>query len=254
MMMRYFTLTLLTLLSCAALNPAQANETQFKGLNIIMAQSAPASDTSPVTIESAPELQTEIAPSSAIVPVPTIETSDAAHKNEAHGSSGLPQFNPASWASQIFWLTIIFGTFYALSSFWIVPKMGSIVTARADYISDNLKQAETLSNEAHHIKHDYETDLKTSHIKANETIQSIHEQSKARLNASVTEFRQTYERDIAATESMIKKAQDDAMVDMNKIVATVASSAAEKIAGITTDKAQAENVVKLLNDKKAKAA
>jgi F-type H+-transporting ATPase subunit b len=186
--------------------------------------------------------------------VPAAADLPADHKGSEHSSSGLPQFNPASWPSQIFWLTIIFGSFYALSSFWIVPKMGSIVTARADYISDNLKQAETLSNEAHHIKHDYESDLKTSHIKANETIQSIHETSKARLNASVTEFRQTYERDIAATESMIKKAQDDAMVDMNKIVATVASSAAEKIAGISTDKAQAENVVKLLNDKRAKAA
>ena len=249
MMMRYFILLLLSVVTFCVMNTAHAEDASFRGLNIIMAESTTEMGT------QTPELivdPSNVMPSSTIVPVPV--ATDTAHKDESHGSGGLPQFNPASWASQIFWLTIIFGTFYALSSLWIVPKMSGIVTARADYISDNLKHAETLSNEAHHIKHEYESDLKSSHMKANDTINSIHEKAKARANASIAEFRQTFEADMAKTEHAIEKAQADAMQDMNKIVATVASTAELKIAGIQTDTTQAENVVKLLSDKKAKAA
>ena len=250
--MRHFLFTLFIILSCATSHAANA-QSQFKGLNIVTAEAitAPApingdAAAQPVINEMTNEVTSEMTASPEAIP--------NEHAEGHEGSSGLPQFNPASWPSQIFWLTIIFGSFYALSTFWIVPKMGSIVTARADYIADNLKQAEQLSNDAHHIKDGYETSLKSSQAQAVNAIADVQNNAKIRLQTAMNDLRQKQDTEVAATEAKINAAKADAMQDMNKIVATVAASAAEKIAGVKADASSAENVVKLLTDKKAKAA
>jgi F-type H+-transporting ATPase subunit b len=252
MMMRGIFITLLVLSLFGVVNAASA-QSNFKGLNIIVAENA---TSAPVGMPThvAPTVTDEAVPAASHEQLTSTTTNHVPSDGRAEGSSGLPQFNPASWPSQIFWLTLIFGTFYVLSSTWIVPKMAGIVSARADYISANLKEAENLSNQAQHIKDEYETSLKQSQIRATDSIKSVQESAKQRLSHSITEFRQKYEAEIDMTEQAIGKAKTEAMNDMNKIVATVASSAAEKIAGVKADTAQAENVVRLLNDKKAKAA
>jgi F-type H+-transporting ATPase subunit b len=247
MMMRSFLFGLCMVVLCAGSTLAKAEPTNFKGLNIVTAEAitiTPSVDlqsATPVTID---EMNTSS----------TVEVAPTADPHHEKSSGGLPQFNPASWPSQIFWLTIIFGTFYAVSSVWIVPKMSGIVTSRADYISGNLKQAEDLSNQAHHIKEEYETSLMSAQSKASHEIKAVQDSAKQKLNQSIADFRVVFENDVAATESDIINAKNNAMVDMNKIVATVASTAAQKIAGVSADETQAQNVVKLLNDKKAKAA
>jgi F-type H+-transporting ATPase subunit b len=244
-----FTICLLNL--CAGSTLAMAELANFKGLNIVTAEAV--TITNSVDPQTAPSaVVNEMSTSSAVEVIPAGDTH--AEKNAEKPSGGLPQFNPASWPSQIFWLTIIFGTFYAVSSFWIVPKMTGIVTSRADYISSNLKQAEDLSNQAQHIKEEYETSLVSARAKASNEIKSVQDMAKQRLNQSIADFRDVFERDVAATETDITNAKNNAMADMNKIVATVASKAATKIAGVSADETQAQNVVKLLNDKRAKAA
>lgn len=272
MMRLSFMAFLLLVISMCGSMPAQA-ESNFKGLNIVLAEATiPAPVASPEAVGTDAMVPSVVQQHDASQSTTTTETPSAtmdAQSHEAHGdmhsaattgehgkegSSGLPQFNPSSWPSQIFWLTIIFGTFYVLSTTWIVPKLSNIVTTRADYIADNLKAAEDLSNKANHIKDEYEASLKSSQAKAVDTIKSVQETAKQKLNQSVASFRERYEAEVAKTEADIERAKSDAMNDMNKIVATVASNAAEKIAGVPADASQAENVVRLLNDKKAKAA
>lgn len=287
MMRQVFTM-LLVLFALTTAHTAQA-DTEFKGLKLAAAENIGGMPSNGVTSDAeAPVAATPTTmdhntmdmghenmaptsePSSEMMPTPdasmpnaamdatapqAAHTEEGAESAEGHeGSSGLPQFNPASWPSQIFWLTIIFGTFYALSSLWIVPKMGAMVGKRADYIAENLKQAETLSEQAQDVKDSYELALKTSQATAGDAIKSVQDNAKNRMNASMAEFRTRFESEVANTETDITRAKDSAMADMNKIVATVAAEAAHKIAGVSTDASQAENVVRLLNDKKAEAA
>lgn len=254
MRLSFLAFSLLALTVCGSLTAhAQSN---FKGLNIVLAEATtPAPSSSDEVGTGTPSAVThDDASHETTSSESTVAPAAAEGEHHAEGSSGLPQFNPASWPSQIFWLTIIFGTFYVLSATWIVPKLSNIVTTRADYIATNLKEAENLSNQANHIKDEYEASLKSSQARAADAIKNVQDGAKQKLNQSMTAFRERYETEVGKTETDIETAKADAMHEMNKIVATVAATAAEKIAGVPADASQAENVVRLLNDKKAKAA
>lgn len=54
----------------------------------------------------------------------------------------MPQFDLASFSSQLFWLAVVFGFLYFLVNKFIAPKAESILTARNRCLEENIKSAE----------------------------------------------------------------------------------------------------------------
>ena len=46
--------------------------------------------------------------------------------------AGMPQLDPTYWASQVFWLAIIFSSIYFLIAKIFIPKIKSNIDARED--------------------------------------------------------------------------------------------------------------------------
>ena len=69
---------------------------------------------------------------------------------------GMPQLNPEFWISQIFWLTIIFGSLYILLSKLILPKISNNLEMRKSQIAENIEAAEKQRNESDQKLKDYE--------------------------------------------------------------------------------------------------
>ena len=57
-------------------------------------------------------------------------------------SGGMPQLNPEFWVSQIFWLTLTFGTLYVILSKLILPKISANLELRKSQIQENIEAAE----------------------------------------------------------------------------------------------------------------
>ena len=57
-------------------------------------------------------------------------------------SSGMPQLNPEFWISQIFWLTLTFGSLYILLSKLILPKISANLETRKSQILENIRSEE----------------------------------------------------------------------------------------------------------------
>lgn len=184
-----------------------------------------------------------------LAPEPVI----AIEEQHASSAGGLPQFDPSSWPSQIFWLAICFAVLYLIFSRVTLPRFGGIIEARRAKIEGDMKTAETASAEAERIKEQFELSLRQAATDASATIKEADDEAKARLAAAVADFRTRYDAEIAKTEARLVDATRTAMEDMNKIAAEVAAQAAEKIAGIPADHSQAESVVRSLSQK-AKAA
>ncbi|MEI6559292.1 MAG: hypothetical protein WCO00_12880 [Rhodospirillaceae bacterium] len=68
----------------------------------------------------------------------------------AHGESqaGLPQFDAAFFLTQLFWLALIFGTFYLIVQGVAVPKVVQMIETRDALISHDFKRAEEARNQA----------------------------------------------------------------------------------------------------------
>jgi F-type H+-transporting ATPase subunit b len=61
---------------------------------------------------------------------------------------GMPQLNPEFWISQIFWLTLVFGTLYVLLSKFILPKISNNLETRKSQIVENIGAAEKQREES----------------------------------------------------------------------------------------------------------
>ena len=62
--------------------------------------------------------------------------------------AGMPQLDPKYWASQSFWLIIIFLSIYFLIGRVFIPKIKSNIDAREDKIRKDLEEAKTFREEA----------------------------------------------------------------------------------------------------------
>ena len=63
-------------------------------------------------------------------------------------SGGLPQLDYSTWASQIFWLFLVFGALYFVLATFILPRLREGLSERSDRISDDLDQASNMQREA----------------------------------------------------------------------------------------------------------
>ena len=68
--------------------------------------------------------------------------------NLSAAEAGMPQLNPEYWASQAFWLIIIFLSIYILIARIFIPKIKSNIDMRESKIRKDLEEAKIFREEA----------------------------------------------------------------------------------------------------------
>lgn len=177
----------------------------------------------------------------------------AAAEAAAHGGGGvgLPQFDPSSFASQVFWLAVAFSFLYLFFSKKTLPDIGGVIGKRETHIRSTLEAAKQQKDLAEGLRSDYEQRMENARTEAQNAFAAMEKSVKDKSDAQYKAFQERAGAETAATEKEIEKAKAAAMEDMQHLAAEIASKAAEKIIGIETDLDQAKTVVRSL---KAKAA
>ena len=168
---------------------------------------------------------------------------------DGHGeaSGGLPQLDPSSYTSQIFWLAIIFFAIYVFFSRKSLPEISVTIENRAETIKNDLDSAERLKEEVASVQESYEESLKKARQEASQLFTDVEAEIKAKSEEHSKSFIEHSAKKVTELEADIEKARIAAMEDMNKIAADVATEAAEKIIGVRTDEKSAIAVVNSLN-------
>lgn len=200
-------------------------------------------------VTTLPALAQDTAPEQAMEHA--VDESVVEEVHQAHEGSGLPQFNPDTWASQIFWLAISFTFLYFFFSRFILPSLTNTIENRANKIKTDIQTAEQLSAQADQIRLGYEAELKKAAGKASSDMKIIDEEAKAKLAQSLADFRGRYETEVEAVEKRLETSKQAALIDMQKLAAEIAAKAAEKIAGIPADQSQADTIVQSIKNKAA---
>ncbi len=170
---------------------------------------------------------------------------------EHHGSGGLPQLNPQWFPSQIFWLAIMFAILYTFFSKMALPRIGSVQQKRQAHIEHDIATAQKLRENAELAKAHYDRAVAEAQDKSTKLYLKAEEEVKAKMAAGLEEFKSRSLLQIRDTEDSIDKAKKEAMEGIHSIAAEIASIAAEKIVGISTDINQAKDVVRNINKKAA---
>ncbi len=176
-----------------------------------------------------------------------------AKHSDAHNESagGLPQLDPTFFASQTFWLIVIFLFMYIIFSAKSLPTISNAIENRAERIKNDLSSAERVKKEVETVQASYEESLKEAREKSSRMFSEIEEEIKSASEKHAKDFAQKTTDKVNELEKKIASARDKAMEDMGDIAVDVASEAAEKIIGIKADAKQAKKIVDSINKKAA---
>jgi F-type H+-transporting ATPase subunit b len=145
--------------------------------------------------------------------------------------AGMPQLNPEYWASQAFWLVLVFTSLYLLISKIFIPKIKNSLDDRDNKIKQDLDEASKIKVTAEEKEKEY---LKTMEDAKKEILKTILER-KNKLNLDIQNKKQVFEKEIdLEIEKVEKEIQDlkkTSISDINKISEQITLNIIEKISG-----------------------
>ncbi len=156
----------------------------------------------------------------------------------------MPQIDVATFASQIFWLTVAFVTLYCLLSRRALPRLAEVLEARQDRIAADLDEAERLRREAEAALASYEAAI----AKAQDEAHALLAETQARLQAEAAgrqaELEAQLAEQLSAAEARIAEARESALKELEEAAVTVAQAAVERLAGVKVAKKTAQSALR----------
>jgi|TARA_B110000259_G_scaffold58367_1_gene68944 F-type H+-transporting ATPase subunit b len=145
--------------------------------------------------------------------------------------AGMPQLDPTYWASQAFWLILIFTLLYLALSKLFIPKIKDSIDERENKIKDDLDEAQKLKSLAEQKLVEYELILEDAKKEA----QKIILESKNKLNSEIQnkkkKFEKELEREIENAEKEIESLKKESLRSISVISEEMASRIIEQISG-----------------------
>ena len=155
----------------------------------------------------------------------------ASEVNLLAAEAGMPQLDPTYWASQAFWLILIFTALYLALSNLFIPKIKDNIDSRENKIKGDLDEAQKLKNLSEQKLREYELSIEN----AKKEVQKIIFESKNKLNLEIQnkkrEFEKEIETEIANAEEEIVNLKQDSLKDISIISEEMASKVIEQISG-----------------------
>ena len=145
--------------------------------------------------------------------------------------AGMPQLDPKYWASQAFWLIVIFTALYLVLSNLFIPKIKESLDNRENKIKDDLDEAQKLNEKAEQKLKEYKVVIENS----KKEVQRILLENKNELKIEIENKKKIFEKEIDVeiknTEKEIEKFKKESLVSITGISEEMTLKIVEKISG-----------------------
>ena len=145
--------------------------------------------------------------------------------------AGMPQLDPTYWASQAFWLIIVFTILYVSVAKFYLPKIKNNLDNRENKIKEDLDAANKFKDLSELKLKEYEKILESS----KKEVIKIHLEAKNKLDKDIQTKKESIEKEI---ENEINKAQKEiallkksSILNIQNISKDLASNIIENISG-----------------------
>ena len=188
------------------------------------------------------------APAPHEAPAPSGTQEDAPAGESGHGAAGnaeqvehhesglFPPFDSATYASQLFWLVIIFGAFYVFLKRVVLPQVGGIIETREARIKQDLNQAGRLKTEADSAVAAYEQALAEARARASGIGQEARDKAKADAEAERKRVEGDLDAKLAEAQSRIDSIKASAMSEVGTIASDTAEAIVQALTGRNADR------------------
>lgn len=150
----------------------------------------------------------------------------------------------ATYASQIFWLLIVFGLIYFVIGKGMLPKIEATVDARDQKIASDLAAAEAARAKADETEASYRARIEEARADALKATQDAKSIATAEAEKRVKAADAELAAKAAEADAALKAAQAKALAEIEAVAAEAAQEIVAKVSGITVDRTAAEGAVK----------
>ena len=155
----------------------------------------------------------------------------ATQNNLLAAEAGMPQLDPKYWASQAFWLILVFTILYISISKFYLPKIKTNLDDRENKIKDDIDDANKFKELAESKLKEYEKILEN----AKREVVKIHIETKNTLDKDIKIKKETVEKEIEKeilnAQKEIAELKKNSISSIQKVSENIASDIIETISG-----------------------
>ena len=123
----------------------------------------------------------------------------------------MPQLDPASFPSQLFWLAVCFGTMLLVLSVFVLPRITRTLTTRQGQIDGDLQAAEKLRADAEAALAAYDAALQQARNNALVLAQEMRAEIQAETDRQKAELDARLAEEAQKADTALKAARDAAL-------------------------------------------
>lgn len=155
----------------------------------------------------------------------------------------MPQLDFSTFAPQLIWLAITFGALFLILTFAILPRIGGTLETRHRRIEDDLAAAERLRDDAAQALEAYEEALSEARSKAVSLAQQVRQEMQSEMDRQKAEVDREIATRMAEADTRISAAQNQAMANVNDMVASLVVDVVEAVARKSVDQSKVDAAV-----------
>jgi F-type H+-transporting ATPase subunit b len=158
----------------------------------------------------------------------------------------MPQLDPSSFSSQLFWLAVFFAVLYVLLARFLLPRVQTVIDLRAKTIGDDINRAESSKAQAEQARDAYEKSLAEVRAKSKSMIAQSREKSAESTAKRQTEMDAMLEKQTQESEQSIEKAKKDIMGKLLPVASELAGNIVNLLVSRKPDAGEIDAVLRKL--------
>ena len=154
----------------------------------------------------------------------------------------MPQIDQLSqiYASQIFWLLVVFGIIYFVIGRGMMPKIEATVDARDHKIAEDLAAADRARKTAEATEADYTARIAEARAIAQKATADAKSAAAAELEAKTKAADAATAEKLAAAEAQLEAARQAALGQIESVATEATQEIVQRLSGIVIDRDAAE--------------
>lgn len=158
-------------------------------------------------------------------------STNAALAAEQGGGGGMPQLDPSSFPSQLFWLVVSFLVLFILMWKVALPRVGEVIEQRQQKVSADLERAEKLKEEVEQVTAEYEKLLADARSSAQDEFRRTQDQLKTEHDNRIARHDTELSAMISEAEGRIAEARKEALAELQSVAEEIAAESVAKLTG-----------------------
>ena len=151
---------------------------------------------------------------------------------------------PYIFASQLFWLAVVFGIIFFVIGRGMLPKIQSTVALREKQIADDLERAQAARSEAEETEAAWRARMDVARADAARIAQDAKQASAAKTEAKVRAAADKLNAKVEGAEARIRDAVAAARTEIEAVSAEATRDMVARLTGIKIDAKEAAGAVK----------